>query len=75
LEDDDFQHVVGFYYFDEVKEGMGPIQLVPNGKTEAEVVPMIVPGESICLYIPYTLHAASAFKVPGHRAVAWVGFS
>jgi hypothetical protein len=75
LEEDDFQHILVFYYFDDVKEGMGPIQMVPNGKTEADAVPMIVPGGSICFYTPYTLHAASAFKIPGHRAVAWVGFS
>jgi hypothetical protein len=75
LEEDDFQHIFAFYYFDEVKEGMGPIQMVPNGKTKSEAVRMIVPGGSICLYTPFTLHAASAFKVPGHRAVAWVGFS
>jgi hypothetical protein len=75
IEPDEYQHLFFFYTFDDVKPGMAPIHMVGNGKTEKEAVPMIVPGGSICLYTPFTWHAASEFQVPGHRAVAWVGYS
>lgn len=72
---DDYQHLIFFYCFDDVKPGMGPIHMVPHRHPDSESVPMIVPGGSICIYTPFTRHAASEFAVPGHRPVAWVGFS
>src|SRR5690606_38928916 len=46
-----------------------------KGKSEKEAVSMIAPGGSICIYTPYTPHAASPFEKEGHRFVAWVGYS
>jgi|HigsolmetaAR203D_1030402.scaffolds.fasta_scaffold09239_2 hypothetical protein len=75
IDPDDYQHIFFFYYFEDVRPGMAPIQMVPNGKTEADAVPIHAPGGSVCIYTPYTVHASSEFQVPGYRAVAWVGFT
>ena len=76
IEPDDFAHVCCFYCFDDVKEGMAPICMVPNGRPDDEFVPMIVPGGSVCLYSIFTRHSASDFTAPeGHRPVEWVCFS
>ena len=76
VEPDDFAHVCGFYCFDDVKEGMAPICIVPNGRPDEEFVPMVVPGGSICLYSIFTRHTASDFTAAkGHRPVEWVCFS
>jgi len=72
---DDFQHISFFYIFEDVKPGMAPILMVPNGRPDSEAVPMIAPGGSIALYTPFTRHSASEFIVPGHRANAWVEYS
>ena len=74
LEADDFMNLVCFYCFDDVEEGMAPIRMVDNGRTDEEAVPMIVPGGSVCLYSVFTRHSASPFTAPrGHRPVMWVG--
>lgn len=76
IEPDDFMNLVFFYCFDDVKEGMAPIQMVPNGRPDEEAVPMIVPGGSVCMYSVFTRHSASPFAAPhGHRPVMWVGFT
>ena len=76
IEPDDFMNLVCFYCFDDVREGMAPIRMVPNGRPEEEAVPMIVPGGSVCLYSVFTRHAASPFTQPrGHRPAMWVGFT
>ncbi len=76
IEPDDFMHLICFYCFDDVEEGMAPIRMVPNGRPDEEALPMIVPGGSVCLYSIFTRHAASPFEVErGHRPVTWVGFS
>ena len=76
IEPDDFMNLVCFYCFDDVEEGMAPIRMVPKGHSDAEAVPMIVPGGSVCLYSVFTRHAASDFTAPaGHRPVMWVGFT
>ena len=76
IEPDDFMNLACFYCFDEVKEGMAPIQMVPNGHPDEEAVSMIVPGGSVCLYSVFTRHSASPFAAAaGHRPVMWVGFT
>lgn len=72
---DDFQHIFFFYCFNDVEPGMAPIQMVPNGRPDSDAVAMVVPGGSICIYTPFTRHAASEFIRPGYRAAAWVGYS
>lgn len=75
IEPDDFQHISAFYIFEDVKPGMAPILMVPNGSPDSEAIPMIAPGGSVGFYTPFTRHSASEFTVPGHRAAAWVEFS
>ena len=76
IDPDDFMNLACFYCFDDVKEGMAPILMVPNGRPDEEAVPMIVPGGSVCLYSVFTRHSASAFTATeGHRPVMWVGFT
>ena len=76
IEPDDFMHLACFYCFDDVDAGLAPIRMVPNGRPDAEFVPMIVPGGSVCLYSIYTRHAASDFTAAhGHRPAMWVGFT
>ncbi len=76
LDPDVFTNLHCFYCIDDVKPGMGPIRMVPNGRPDEEFVPMIVPGGSVCFYSVYTRHAASDFTVPqGHRPVMWGGFT
>lgn len=75
IEPDDYQHLIFFYCFDDVKPGMAPIQMVPNGRSDSEAQKMIVPGGSVCIYSIFTRHASTEFTEPGHRPVAWVGYS
>lgn len=72
---DDFQHIYFFYCFDDVKPGMAPILIVPNGKSDGGAEEIIVPGGSVAIYSIFTRHAASEFTKPGHRPASWVGFS
>lgn len=75
-EPDDFMNLHFFFYFDDVKPGMAPIVMVPNGKPDSAGIPMIAPKGSLCIYSMFTRHSATDFTAPsGHRAVMWGGLS
>lgn len=69
---DDFMHPTFFMYLDDVTEGMAPILMVPNGRSESEAVPVHAPAGSVCIYTIYTRHSASPFVSPGHRPALWI---
>lgn len=73
---DDYNHVAVFFCFDEVKQGMSPILMTPNGRPDSEAVPMLCSPGSICFYGMGTRHSASPWTAPhgGHRPTAWVSF-
>ncbi len=68
-----WKHPVFFYCLEEVRAGMAPIRMVPNGHDEKDAVEMIVPAGSLCIYSLYTMHAASPFTAAaGDRPTMWV---
>ncbi len=74
-EPDDFMHIQCLYLLDDVEPGMGPIMMVPSGKTEKNAVPITVPGGSVCLYSIFTLHSPSPWTIDkGHRPAMWANF-
>ena len=75
LEPDDFMHIQCLHFFDDVTAETAPIHLVPNGGSDDESIPVIVPGGSICLYSIYTRHSASPFTGErGHRPAMWANY-
>lgn len=73
----DRSNLVFFIFIDDVREGMAPILMVPDGRLDAEAVPILAPAGSVCIYSAIsTRHSASSFTAPhGHRAVLSVCLS
>lgn len=58
---------------EEIKAGMAPTLIVPDGKPDNEGVEMIVPAGSVCIYSSIsTRHTSTPFTAPtGYRANMW----
>lgn len=76
LDPDDFSHLQCMFCFEDVGPDTAPVHMVPNGRSDEEAVPMIVPGGSVCLYSIFTRHSPSPFTAnSGHRPAMWTNFS
>jgi hypothetical protein len=62
---------------EEIKPGMAPTLIVPDGKSDSEGVEMIVPAGSVCIYSSIsTRHTSTPFTAPtGYRANMWAIYS
>jgi hypothetical protein len=68
----DRSNIVFFVLLTDVEPGMAPIMMVPDGKSDAEAMPVIAPAGTVCIYSAIsTRHSASPFTAEaGERVVA-----
>jgi hypothetical protein len=73
----DRSNIVFFVLLTDVEPGMAPIMMVPDGRTDAEAIPVIAPAGTVCIYSAIsTRHSASPFTASaGERVIASICYS